>query len=258
MLAVLDKTVHIEKEIASLQSELDRISYLLRIADPTGEASKRRQEPKPVKLEKHVDPIKKKPVMIESKEKEKIEQKEAITATEATPEFSKDDPSSKAKTTVYTIEKPQWLGAVEDKQQTKEPEKVKEDKLDAVVVESEPFVDYKDRKVVLKTDGGVNLESASGLIIRKRKQIEKPDVVSSISGDSSLRGAELVVEDAVALLLRHQKGIYASVNEEENEEHLQPEENKKRAKRVLGPEKPPFLDKSEETWVPPKGEHESS
>ncbi|KAH7688954.1 Forkhead-associated (FHA) domain-containing protein [Dioscorea alata] len=39
---VLDKTAKIEKELSDLQTELDRVTYLLKIADPMGEASKKR------------------------------------------------------------------------------------------------------------------------------------------------------------------------------------------------------------------------
>ncbi|KAI3908333.1 hypothetical protein MKX01_027355 [Papaver californicum] len=39
---VLDTTTQLQAEISSLQTELDRILYLLKIADPTGEASKKR------------------------------------------------------------------------------------------------------------------------------------------------------------------------------------------------------------------------
>ncbi|KAJ0986815.1 hypothetical protein J5N97_005171 [Dioscorea zingiberensis] len=39
---VLDKTAEFEKELSNLQSELDRIIFLLKIADPMGEASRKR------------------------------------------------------------------------------------------------------------------------------------------------------------------------------------------------------------------------
>lgn len=41
-MTVLDKTAKIEKELSDLQTELDRVTYLLKIADPMGEASKKR------------------------------------------------------------------------------------------------------------------------------------------------------------------------------------------------------------------------
>jgi len=34
--------MQLEKELSTLQSEMDRICYLLKIADPTGEAARKR------------------------------------------------------------------------------------------------------------------------------------------------------------------------------------------------------------------------
>jgi hypothetical protein len=41
-LSVLDKTMQLEKELSSLQSELDRTLFLLKIADPSGDAARKR------------------------------------------------------------------------------------------------------------------------------------------------------------------------------------------------------------------------
>ncbi|GMY12810.1 kanadaptin [Fagus crenata] len=277
---VLDKTAKLEKELSVLQSEMDRICYLLKIADPTGEAAKKRDlkahEQKPNESDTPKAAVKKQPPRA-SKESSGLEKqvngslpKEGTT--DATVESSKKleavkivSDSTEGKTAVYTVVKPQWLGAIE-KRKTEETQQAAP--LD--LHEPDQFVDYKDRKKVLgsgdetQTKAGSGIESAApGLIIRKRKPVENPE-----GGDLS-SGTELVAEDAVALLLKHKKGYYGPDDEERNESQdtselnqsskdnkkPKPKDNKK-AKRVLGPEKPSFLKSNSdyESWVPPEGQ----
>ncbi|KAF2316987.1 hypothetical protein GH714_009813 [Hevea brasiliensis] len=72
--------------------------------------------------------------------------------------------------------------------------------------------------------------------------------------------AKLTAEDAVALLLKHKRGYHAEdeVGGHESREVGQSQHNKdnKRPKRVLGPEKPSFLNGNSyyESWVPPEGQ----
>ncbi|XP_030468896.2 uncharacterized protein LOC115687451 [Syzygium oleosum] len=269
---ILDKTTHIEKEISSLQSELDRIVYLLKFADPTGEASKRRdlkvEEPKSIASDNPLAPIEK---HISSEAKEKNKQGKSANGARSERTINQNAKTSKKledvktledkaeeKAVPYTVVKPQWLGAIDDIQ---ERETHKEPEI-SDIPDSDQFVGYKDRSKILAGDDSharstSGIESACGLIIRKRKPEGSEDKPNDHSS-SSARGSELAVEDAVALLLKHKKGHY-SLDGEGNEDMSsgQPSSNDvKKPKRVLGPEKPSFLNASSdyESWVPPEGQ----
>lgn len=269
---ILDKTAHLEKEISSLQSDLDRILYLLKFADPTGEASKRREmkveEPKSIASDNPLAPIEK---HISSEAKERNKQGKSSNGSRSEGTINQNAKSSKnpvdvktledkaeEKAVPYTVVKPQWLGATDDIQERethKEPEV-------SDVPDSDQFVGYKDRSKILAgvdshTRSTSGIEAACGLIIRKRKPEGSEDKSNDHSSSSS-KGSELAVEDAVALLLKHQKGHY-SLDGEGNEDlsSRQPSSNDvKKPKRVLGPEKPSFLNGSSdfESWVPPEGQ----
>ncbi|KAI3665792.1 hypothetical protein L6452_44426 [Arctium lappa] len=268
---VHDKTNSLQKELDALQSELERVLYLLKIADPAGEAARKREsvavDGKP-NIPK--TPVVKKP-SVEKHLRPKVEENaQKQGTTDVTTKSSTNHESAEvvtdateAKATVYTVTKPQWLGAVE----TKEPKKAQE--APSVVVESDQFVDYKDRKEVLgkKEDAHVNedtgLENAApGLIIRKRKQVEEPENVKvgdSNSVESSV-GIDIAAEDAVALLLKHTRGIQALDDEdsrggEGGAADNQGKKGKKKAKKVIGPERPSFTSEPDyESWVPPEGQ----
>ncbi|KVI02613.1 Forkhead-associated (FHA) domain-containing protein [Cynara cardunculus var. scolymus] len=224
---VHDKTNSLQKELDELQSELERVLYLLKIADPAGEAARKREsvagdgKPNIPKI-----PVVKKP-SVEKHSRHKVEetaQKQGTTnittISNTGPDHESAEVVTKAtetKATVYTVTKPQWLGAVE----TKEPKKAQEAPM--VVVESEQFVDYKNRKEVLgkKENAHVNEDSelenaAPGLIIRKRKPVEEPENVKVGDSDSvkSSVGVDIAAEDAVALLLKHTRGIQALDDED--------------------------------------------
>ncbi|KAL4305315.1 kanadaptin [Arachis hypogaea] len=63
---------------------------------------------------------------------------------------------------------------------------------------------------------------------------------------TSAHVGEKMAEDVVALLLKHKRGLY-TIDDVENQD-----EEKRKPKRVLGPEKPSFLnDQTDDTWVPP-------
>ncbi|KAK1563674.1 hypothetical protein Q3G72_030964 [Acer saccharum] len=270
---VLDKTAQLQKELSTLQSELDRIFYLLKIADPMGETTKRRdtkvQEPKlhkpemPAAVVKHKPPIEPKsagsakPLNV-SMQKEKTP---PVTAVESNKKPEADNIVNNAdegKVAVYTIAKPQWLGAVEDKE-TKKTKQENEEVFNTQ--EPDQFVDYKDRQKILSNadetlvkDSGIET-AASGLIIRKKNQIENSEDVDDKALDhetSSSVGPELKAEDAVALLLKHKRGYHA----EDDEETKKTRKDKKKPKRVVGLEKPSFLssDSDYESWVPPEGQ----
>lgn len=265
-LSVHDKTAQLEKELSTLQSELDRISYLLKIADPTGEASKKRelkiQEPKPNKSEevastiikkppaetqKNSDPCTKaddnKPPVETHKVNEACVKADCSTQGEkpaaATVDLDKSQPSHdglETESAVYVAPKPQWLGAVEDKVTDDTQVMAPLHDMD----ESNQFVDYKDRN---------KIESAApGLILRKRKQTGTSSNDASQQLTSSNSG-EQMAEDAVALLLKHKRGLHANDDEERDDGQ------EKKPKRVLGPEKPSFLsdEVDHDVWIPPKG-----
>ncbi|GMP31564.1 hypothetical protein CsSME_00005722 [Camellia sinensis var. sinensis] len=64
-------------------------------------------------------------------------------------------------------------------------------------------------------------------------------------------GNEIRAEDAVSLLLKHKRGYHPA--DDEAGHNI---EDDKMPKRVLGPERPSFLDSKMdyESWVPPKGQ----
>ncbi|KAK6129112.1 hypothetical protein DH2020_037148 [Rehmannia glutinosa] len=265
---VSDSKEKIRKELSTLQSELDRILYLLRIADPTGEAARKResqaQKPKPI--------AKKNPVLESPENNKKIGpegssvkpiQEKTIDETKSESGVKKDETESvndETATTVFTVAKPQWLGAVEDKQKQEITQVVPAD-----TKETDQFVDYKDRVTILnKTDStssaGQGIEDAApGLIIRKRKQVENSKA-TEVKDSEQTNSSEFKAEDAVALLLKHSRGHYGPEEEDRPivEDVLIEDKGKKKdgkkPKRVLGPERPSFLSEPDySSWVPPEG-----
>ncbi|KAK9683063.1 hypothetical protein RND81_10G115400 [Saponaria officinalis] len=272
---VVDRTVQLEKDISTLQTELDRIVYLLKIADPTEETAKKRAIM--VKEQTCKDNPSSRPA-VKRPEKSKIvknnvsqpepssgaNQVAPVVAekTSLVPTSGNDvTDSAENKPSTYTAVKPQWLGAVEERE-LKKSELVKS--VDSN--EGDEFVDYKDRQKILESNDsqvGTKPESeienaAPGLILRKRKTVETAE--NQMSESSAASSADTMVEDAVALLLKHKRGLYAADEEavlenDHERDEKQPGQENKRAKRVLGPEKPAFLKtKDDATWVPPKGQ----
>ncbi|KAM7280200.1 hypothetical protein ACFE04_007334 [Oxalis oulophora] len=261
---VIDKTLKLEEELSTLQTELDRILYLLKIADPAGEAAKKRdskiQEPKPNTSEVHIVTSKKQPHVEKkkgkldlpvniSKGKELI--LEATQDSSKIPENDKIAENPKEKKTVYNPVKPQWLGAVNNEK--KEIEQKGADSSNSHDQGADEFVDYKDRKKVLAdAELDLSIEAAGpGLILRKRKVDDKASEQSTSSADT-----ELAAQDAVALLLKHKRGYHGDEEKNEKKEENQLRKDKKKAKRLLGPDKPLFLDSDpdHQTWVPPEGQ----
>ncbi|XLR50493.1 hypothetical protein HN51_001183, partial [Arachis hypogaea] len=121
--------------------------------------------------------------------------------------------------------------------------------------ESNQFIDYKDRNKILGSGDDAkiresNIESAApGLILRKRKQVEMTGANSNdvTRQSTSAPVGEKMSEDAVALLLKHKRALYAT-DDVKNQD-----EEKRKPKRVLGPEKSSILnDQTDDTWVPPQ------
>ncbi|XP_021736686.1 kanadaptin-like [Chenopodium quinoa] len=284
---VIDKTVQVEKDISSLQKELDRIVYLLKIADPTGETAKKRATtPKELKSKESASSSSD----VKKLEKSKVGQNSASqtekpvssSADQVAPGVIKEvSEASKSKEnvtdatenkpTTYKIVKPQWLGAVEARD-SKESQLEKRSDTDEGD-ETDDFIDYKERKKILETDSEPrkkpesDLESAApGLILRNKKPAEVSEGPEGQMSNPSIPepiGTDMNVENAVALLLKHKRGIYTGEEEADLRSHGRKAQKKsgqdnKRAKRVLGPEKPAFLEKRPEsdyeTWVPPEGQ----
>ncbi|XP_074329125.1 uncharacterized protein LOC141666816 [Apium graveolens] len=269
---VYDKSDQLEKELHALQSELDRVLYLLKIADPTGESVRKRE----LQGQKSVPVVSKIPAPSKVK-KSALRQdsgpssKQGIIAS--TVESSKKPENNEiladaveSISTTYTAIKPQWLGAVE-----KTEVKLSQGECPQNVLEGDEFVDYKDRQKVLgKPDTaqvgvGTDLENAApGLLIRKRKLVQSSDVSEAQASEliSTSVGTEIKVEDAVALLLKHKKGYHA-LEDEARPDNAPLKQRKplkkdgKKPKRILGPERPSFLDSEgnhDESWVPPEGQ----
>ncbi|MCD7470916.1 hypothetical protein HAX54_011153 [Datura stramonium] len=269
----LEKKEKHHKELSTLQAELDRVLYLLKIADPTGEAAKKRelkvQEPN-TSLTKTITPDVHQQPPPEKNKKDRAEPKDLMEKQDTVDAKSKSSQETKeigvdaadGKNVVYNVSKPQWLGAVEEKQKQ---ETVVEQQTE--LQENDQFVDYKDRnKVLVKPDitqltADSGIESAApGLIIRKRKQVEKSDA-TELKDSQQSSGADMEAEDAVALLLKHSQRYHGTDDDVEYSIHdvsheSQTMKEKKKQKKVRGPERPSFL-KSEEdydSWVPPEGQ----
>lgn len=205
--------MEIEKEISALQKELDRILYLLKIADPTGEADKRRnskmQQQKPAKAEQPVGVVKKQSVEAKksnsagkaANSSTRKESSDVSVQSDTVPEAKEiTNDETEGEKVVYAPVKPQWLGAVEAKQLAEE---AAQDEA-ADMNETDEFVSYKDRKKMLDTvDNATDkdypgIESASaGLIIRKPKQVEKPGDKSDNQSASTAAKAELMAQDSI-------------------------------------------------------------
>lgn len=266
---VQDKTAQIQQELSTLQSELDRILYLLKVADPSGEEVKKRelksQEPEIKKSE--IPPVeKKKNLPLKPADTDENREKEVgkdVEGSNSKPEVetTASETAEDKKTTVFVPTKPQWLGssANKDTAEEKKPETVGDAAAAATdsTDDGDGFVDYKDRKTMI--------EGATGLIIRKRKQEDKSKEEDEKSKEKEKeKQAEVMAQDAVALLLKHSVGH--RINEEDEgvgkkEESKQgggrSRKKKKTDKKVLGPDKPEYLDEStdyDSSWVPPKGQ----
>ncbi|XP_057981949.1 uncharacterized protein LOC131167209 [Malania oleifera] len=291
---VLDKTVQLQKELSSLQSELDRIAYLLKIADPTGDAAKKRYSKKLEQKLKKSETVASRDLKVKNLRYENseipsppMEQKKIPASEESVNGFSQKQETSDAtpeseekpeaekfvndatecKSTVYTVVKPQWLGAIEDTQIGESHQQ----EAPLQLQESDQFVDYKDRKNILgdvnkalvKADSEIE-NAAPGLIIRKRKQLEEAEDTDNEGpkqATSSSLGAQAMAEDAVALLLKHKRGYCASDDGGHDNIYMARGNSKsgnddKKHKRVLGPERPSFLggNSDYESWMPPEGQ----
>ncbi|XP_073010400.1 uncharacterized protein [Typha latifolia] len=262
---VHDRIVRIQKELTDLQVDLDKIMYLLKIADPMGEAARKR-DLKSQELKAEPTP--------DTSRQQLFDQKQAgLPETAALVKKTKESLTSKQPkqdieeikhvlgekengAPVYSATKPQWLGAT----RKMAPEENEVQEVDAHAEESDNFVDYKDRnKALNQPDAQKEIENASGLIIRKRKPAGDPvATVDKASRVADSAEAETSAADAVALLLKHKRGYVGLDVEDGNQVQNghKKEKEQSQVKRVLGPSKPDFLDSGPdyESWVPPEGQ----
>ncbi|KAK8949599.1 hypothetical protein KSP39_PZI006332 [Platanthera zijinensis] len=262
---VIDRTVKTERKISDLQAKLDKFTYLLRIADPSGEAARKRnaakaQAPKSNQCMPNNFPRKShshEPAKEISEKQPPMEIRGSISKLEKT---SRND----EKVPAYTMVKPQWLGDTRKTEPEDAGNRMPAANLDDAASISDGFVDYKDRKEIFApVNEEKNLEDAApGLIIRKRKPAEKADEqgadkVAKVEGPSSAAEAETIAADSVALLLKHNRGFHASSDEIQNSQaETRSDKANSRRRGILGPAKPDFLDtgREYESWVPPKGQ----
>lgn len=270
---VIDKTLQMERNLSELEAELNRIKYLLKIADPNGEAIQKRasnstetQAPKSTQsvlsISRHCQSNEQpNPILDKLKSRPSLEETHILIPAEKASEKVDACENKPEKMPAYTIAKPQWLGAARKiESEDDQISKVKDADM------SDNFVDYNDRKKFLvAVDNEDNLESeASGLILRKRKSTEKADrsaeKTSKVEVPSSPE-AETIAADAVALLLKHKRGIHV-IDELIDEKQKLPVDGKSgkedsHVRRSLGPTRPDFLDANPDydSWVPPKGEY---
>ncbi|XP_051202368.2 uncharacterized protein [Lolium perenne] len=260
---VHDNITKIQKELSDLQAELDKVVYLLKVADPMGEAARKR-DLKPSEANPQAPSHNPRP---EAKKEEKTAQgktsteenskNSCSTETEVDKPAEVETDASKnqesASKPAFIIPKPQWLG---DKRIV-EPEENCIKEANANAEEPDDFVDYKDRKTILSSSANEkDIEEASpGLILRKRKSAEQS---AGAEAEPSSVESEASAADAVALLLKHTRGLQTSEEmENENEPQASKRKGKKtKQKRVLGPARPDFLEAGPdyETWVPPEGQ----
>lgn len=260
---VIDKTLQMERNLSDLEAERSRIKYLLKIADPSGEATRKRasnssetQAPKShCQSKEQPNPILDKP-----KSRPTLEKTHNLIPSEKASVNVDACENKPEKKLAYAIAKPQWLGATRKIESEDHISKV----MDADM--SENFVDYNDRKKFLvAVDNEDNLESeASGLILRKRKSTEKSDRSAEKAPkaeDPSSPEAETIAADAVALLLKHKRGIHVIDELTDEKQKLlvegQSDKENSHVRRSLGPTRPDFLETNPDydSWVPPKGEY---
>lgn len=290
---VKDRAIRLQHKLESLLSEMERVVYLLKIADPTGEASLKRETQlyslntgqslsvsvgKPINKSASSD--QKNPTILQKKyDVEKINSEDKISLSTAVAdvkvlEHDKNTTVGIVKET-SAVTKPRWLGAVhnpEDKVQNQgdfiSPENVSD---------SSEFVAYKDRRKAQITSSkeveisASVLEDAEGLVLRKPKEMgQKSNTRKENREDEKIQcgltsttgvDTETSAADAVALLLRHKRGFAASDDEDHSEEPELPSgiahEPQKKKSRKLGPEKPGFLTQhgtDYDGWVPPQGQ----
>eukprot|EP00250_Pteridium_aquilinum_P000546 c1061_g1_i1 orf=125-2422(+) len=269
-----DRASNLRQELEKQQADLNRIMFLLKVADPSGEALKNwENEPRSTKSHEvafagvtpAVQKISKKEFNLKVNQEENRETSaiENLKSKEvSTVPLQVDGQQDKGKQ--ENMKGPLWLGhARKNLVETM----VTDDNPQETSTDDQEFLEYKERhKSTPKAqDHGSSSEipeDACGLILRKPKDGPK-EITQEEDHDDEKKlweGAALAAADTVALLLRHQKGLGAVVDEELQEETPQTtneDVSSRSKKRKLGPERPEFLNKGEgkfQAWIPPAGQ----
>eukprot|EP01018_Ginkgo_biloba_P026214 Gb_36776 [translate_table: standard] len=284
---VKDETNQLHRKLESLQSEMNRVVYLLKIADPTGEVSQKRESQVPTQTGQSLSVLAGSSIIRSISSDQKITTKlqknndavgktssEKCSASTAmvddkVPEHEKSTSGSSDNET-FTVMKPRWLGAIHNPEEEKvqiqgdlgHPENASD---------SSEFVGYKDSKRAQHTSRNEDktsasiLENAEGLVLRKPKEVDNKSDTGRENKDASNTAAAVDAEacaaDAVALLLRHKRGFAASDEQDQSEKQDSTgggaHGTQKRKSRKLGPEKPAFLAEASsdyDAWIPPQGQ----
>ncbi|KAJ7562910.1 hypothetical protein O6H91_03G088700 [Diphasiastrum complanatum] len=282
---VKSSTARLEKDQQRIQAEIDRVTRLLKIADPTGEAtekwaakSSQRTSNSSLRIASSI-----KPTRTFEDHKKGTHQKisdEAVSVKSQSKQLSELDanqvrglePAERiASGGTIAPENSLWLGAPRAPAVTFAGD-VSNDEDSAV--EKEQFLEYRDRRHpdnasafqdretkanAAKVTGTVeNREDTSVASLQHKEVIdEKQEVISGKLVDEN--SSEL--ED-VALLLKYEKGLSAVAGENQKVESSIQQKRKAmtKEKRVLGPERPAFLKHKEgqgpeyDSWLPPEGQ----
>ncbi|KAH9301579.1 hypothetical protein KI387_013162, partial [Taxus chinensis] len=305
---VKDRTTRLQNKLDRLQSEMDRVVFLLKIADPTGEVSRKQDSQlctstpfqagklllssagKPMNT--HISSDQKNPNKLQRGNNAvgaKFSEEKSFVLTAVVDGASQHEKSGsgdsdkEVKSTsggfdeeISATMKQRWLGAVhdtEDKVHNEEKFIHLESAFDSI-----DFVGYKDRIKALTSSNEARisvsiLEDAEGLVLRKPKAINcksnpkkvnrEDNEIENASSTTTGVAAETSAEDAVALLLRHKRGLSSSDKQDQSKEQdvicsnecASNECAQKKKSRRLGPEKPAFLKEDctrYDAWVPPQ------
>jgi hypothetical protein len=261
---VKDKASRLSKELSKLQAEADRISRLLKIADPSGDAARKwdgkaEDSSESQKVETIVEnrlrlrASKEAARELASQAKEVLDSAPEVMAAPSTADVSVDSAEKKVEAKEMPILAPTLLlGA--PRREAPESEATKS----SVPIEQDTetgneFVGYKDRKRPASKEGLIQVE----------------EVASDKLGSEDRDVASNAAMEAVALLMRHKSGLTAREELEEQESRSSNStqnaagiKTRGKKKRKLGPERPPTLvkesDELEEAWVPPQGSYTPS
>eukprot|EP00246_Nothoceros_aenigmaticus_P005846 TRINITY_DN1826_c0_g2_i2.p1 TRINITY_DN1826_c0_g2~~TRINITY_DN1826_c0_g2_i2.p1 ORF type:complete len:280 (+),score=63.99 TRINITY_DN1826_c0_g2_i2:79-918(+) len=267
----MDRTARLTKKLEALCVEEERLSRLLRIADPTLEALRKWEAARAEVLQvehsaSHASIVASKAIRIsggqvvratpipEPKKQNTVEvqpveerKQGAVEQSKPAEEAQKEvegKPKDPAKAEIKALEAPLRLGA-QPEEQSETPDMVIED-TDNVG----EFLEYKDRlKGSSSSDGKENLlpPEPSGLILQRPPDESARNREATGMNDEAQDAA---TADAVALLLRHKDGLASAVAaEEKGSKRGRNRKKRKVASAQLAGDGVTGY----ENWVPPKG-----
>lgn len=267
----------LRQEMGKQEADLNRIMYLLKVADPSGEALKNWGN-KPSASPTVIAGMKQEGQKLPKKEPKNKRKQEETRESGVVEKYKIEEVGVVA----LRVDGQQEKGKSENLNKLENPKgplllghtktnlvdsRMTAENLQEASTDDQEFLEYKERhKSTLRSQDHGNSsdipEDASGLILRKPKDSGRDDTTQAEDAEEEkrlLEGAAAAAADTVALLLRHQKGLGAIIDEELQEENSRTTTDvpSKSKKRKLGPEKPEFLNKEEgkfQAWVPPSGQ----